>query len=38
MNSWAEKEDEEKIKHRDLLFKGMRESSIKSAEEGYNDI
>jgi hypothetical protein len=36
INSWAEKEDEEKIKHRHLPFK-KNESSIKSAE-GYNDI
>jgi hypothetical protein len=37
MNSCAENEDEEKIKHRDLPFKRMKESSIKSIEEEYNE-
>lgn len=37
MNSWAEKEDEEKVKHRDLLFESMKGILIKGAEEGYCD-
>jgi hypothetical protein len=31
----AEKEDEKKVKHRDLLFESMKGISIKGAEEGY---